>query len=178
MLLQGALLRQPPPCGVVYTHPMCPSTTPSSTPGRFGRALGIGARLATRRILPPPPPPLTPEQQRAASTERVRKGQALGRQVGQHTRNTARGGRQFTRAVWNPFAHAGSILWLEITGFFFAMFALLFVQHMWTIRASFRSGPEHAHFLAYAVFALLFLYFAASSFLKARRISRRARRAR
>lgn len=84
----------------------------------------------------------------------------------------ARGGRNFGRAVWNPFAQAGSILWLEITGMFFALFALLFGQHLYSIRSAWQFGPEHGHFLAYAAFAGIFLYFAFSSFAKARRRSR------
>ena len=143
-----------------------PST---SRPNVFGRALGIGFRLVGQRILPPAPPPPTPAQQRAATQARVRRGEAVGRQ----TRNAGRGSRNFGRAVWNPFAHASSILWLEITGMFFALFGFLFAQHVWALRASYRSGPEHTHFLTYAAFALLFLYFAASSFLKARKRSRR-----
>lgn len=140
-------------------------------PGTLGRALGIGARLATQRILPAAPPPATPAQQRLASESRVRQGQSIGRQ----TRNVGRGSRNFGRALWNPFAHASSILWLEITGMFFAMFALLFAQHLWTIRTAWRFGPEHAHFLTYTGFTLLFTYFAASSFLRARARTRRAR---
>ncbi len=84
----------------------------------------------------------------------------------------ARGSRNFGRSVWNPFAQASSILWLEITGMFFALFALLFGQHLYSIRGAWRSGPEHAHFLAYAAFAGIFLYFAVSSFAKARQRSR------
>ena len=156
---------------------------PSNRSGMIGRALGIGTRLAAQRILPPAPPPPSPEQQQQRSRQRVRTGEALGQQTRiasqqavRGTRNVARGGRNFGRAVWNPFAHASSILWLEITGMFFAMFALLFAQHLWTIRSSYRSGPEHTHFLMYAGFTTLFLYFALSSFAKARRRTRSGRR--
>ena len=145
---------------------------PSSRPTLAGRALGIGLRLVGQRVLPPPPPPPTAAQRQAAAQQRVRTGEQLGR----HTRNMGRGGRNFSRAVWNPFAHAGGILWLEITGMFFALFALLFVQHLWAIRASWRSGPEHGHFVAYAVLMTLFVYFAASSFARAGKRSRRRRK--
>jgi hypothetical protein len=138
-------------------------------PNNLGRALGIGARLLGQRVLPAPPPAPTAAEQRAAAQGRVRKGQVLG----QRTRNVGRGGRNLGRAVWNPFAHASSILWLEITGMFFALFAVLFAQHLWAIRRAYRSGSEHTHFIAYGVFSLLFLYFAASSFARARTRSRR-----
>ncbi len=138
-------------------------------PGLLGRALGIGVRLASQRIVPPPPSPPTPAERQAATEARIRTGQSLGR----HTRNATRGGRAFGRALWNPFAHASSILWLEITGAFFALFAVLFAQHLWTLRRSYRTGPEHTHFLVYAAFSFVFLYFAISSFARARARNRR-----
>ncbi len=142
-------------------------------PGTLGRALGIGARLAAQRILPQPAPPRTADEQRAASKARLRKAEMVGRQTRTVSQNVGRGSRNFGRALWNPFAHASSILWLEVTGMFFALFAVLFLQHLWTLRTSYRAGPEHTHFLVYAGFALLFLYFAGSSFVRARARSRR-----
>ncbi len=141
-------------------------------PDRLGRAVGIGARLFGQRVLPPKPPAPTPAQQRAAAEQRLHRGEQLGRKA----RGVRQGGRNFGRAVWNPFAHAGSILWLEITGMFFALFAVLFGQHLWTIRAAYRGGAEHAHFVAYAALCCLFVYFAASSFLRARTRGRRRAR--
>ncbi|RRA47566.1 hypothetical protein [Acidipila sp. EB88] len=148
-------------------------------PVRWGRALGIGVRLASDRILPPPAAPRSPSEQQRLAAQRVQQGERLGRQArsasqsaAQSTRTLARGSRGFGRAVWNPLAHASSVLWLEITGSFFAVFALLFLDHLWTLRRSYRSGPEHAHFLVYAGFATLFLYFAATSFARARRRAR------
>lgn len=140
-------------------------------PGLLGRALGIGVRLASQRVLPANPPQRTPSEERLRSAARIRQGETLGR----GTRNVGRGSRNFGRALWNPFAHAGSILWLEVTGMFFALFAVLFAQHLWTLRAAWRSGTEHTHFLVYAAFTLVFLYFALSSFARARARSRRRR---
>ncbi len=148
-------------------------------PGKVGRALGIGARLLAQRVQPPPPAPLTPEQQAAASSQRVTRGQ----QAGQHARTFAKtatrnaGERASTlgkagRTLWNPFAHAGSILWLEITGLFFLLFAVLFAEHMWMIHGAYRSGPEHQHFLMYAVCCVLFVWFSFTSFARAHRRAR------
>ncbi len=137
-------------------------------PGTFGRALGIGARLFTQRVLPPS----TPAERRAASERRVSRGERVGR----HASGVGRGSRNFGRAVWNPFAHASSILWLEITGMFFALFALFFAQHLWAVRAAFRTGAEHGHFLTYAALCLVFAYFAGSSFARARAQTRRRAR--
>jgi hypothetical protein len=145
-------------------------------PGTLGRALGIGARLAAKQILPTPPAPPTPAEQQAQriaqqtrSTARIERAHAAGR----HTRNLGKGSKRFAGALWNPFAHAGSILWLEVTGMFFALFAFLFAQHLWTLRTAWRSGPQHAHFLAYSAFSLVFTWFATSSFLRVRTRNRR-----
>ena len=141
-------------------------------PGTLGRALGIGVRLTKQRILPTPARTPTSEQREAASRKHVRTGEALGRKV----RGAHQGGKHFSRAVWNPFAHASSILWLEITGAFFALFAFLFAQHAWSLRAAWRTGPEHAHLLVYVIFAVIFAYFAATSFARARKRNRRRQR--
>lgn len=85
------------------------------------------------------------------------------------------GTRQFGRAFFGPLAHVSGTLWLEITGLFFALFTIFFAQSAWRERASAAQGPEHAHFLLYCVVTLVFLYFCASSFLKASRRSRKAR---
>jgi Na+/H+-translocating membrane pyrophosphatase len=78
-----------------------------------------------------------------------------------------RGARAFGQAVLGPFTHAGSILWLEITGLFFALFALFFVQSVYRVRTAWRQGPEHAHLLLYCVLALGFGWFSVSSFTRA-----------
>ncbi len=137
-------------------------------PHLLGRALGIGVRLAAQRVAPSAAPPSEAEQRRT-SAARVHKGEQLGRQA----RAAGKGGKALGRAVWNPFAHAGSILWLETTGMFFALFAFFFAQPLWTLRRDWRAGPEHAHFVLYAVFSLVFLYFALSSFARARKRTRR-----
>ena len=147
-------------------------------PGTLGRALGIGARLAAKQILPPASPPPTPSEQQARrvaqqarSAARIERARIAGRQ----TRNLGKSGKHFAGALWNPFAHAGSILWLEVTGMFFALFAVLFAQHLWTLRTAWRSGPQHPRFLAYTAFSLIFAWFATSSFLRVRSRNRRRR---
>ncbi len=135
-------------------------------PHSVGRALGIGARLLGQRVTAPPPQ-RTEEERRAVLQARARQGEALGQGV----RRIPQGSRAFGRAVFTPVAHAGRVLWLEITGAFFALFAVLFVQHLWAIRAAWRSGPERAHFWTYAALALMFAWFAGSSFVRSRRRS-------
>jgi hypothetical protein len=146
----------------------------------LGRALGIGVRVAGKAILQDKP--VSPEAARAARQARLEavraagvKGRVAGTALGQGTRNVGRGTRNFGRAVWNPFAQATSVLWLEITGMFFALFALFFAQHLYELRAAWRSGPEHSRFLLYAALLALFLYFSVSSFVRASRKTRGAR---
>ena len=85
----------------------------------------------------------------------------------------ARGTKRFGEAIWGPLLHVSAVLWLEITGVFFALFALFFGQQTWLRRAAYVRGPEHAHLLMYAAVFLMFAYFSASSFLRARQRSRR-----
>lgn len=134
-------------------------------PLRTGRALGIIVRLLGQRVLPAPPPPPTPEQQHQASAARVARAERLGRQA----RLAGRQGKHLGRSVWNPFARATGTLWHEVTGLFFALFALFFAQHAWQLRAAIHAGPQHRGFVTYFLLAALFAYFSASSFLRARR---------
>src|ERR1700677_2014907 len=76
-------------------------------------------------------------------------------------------------ALLGPFTHAGGVLWLEITGLFFALFALFFVQSVYRVRTAWRQGPEHAHLLLYGAMALAFAWFSVSSFARAYRKSKR-----
>ena len=149
-------------------------------PNRFGRKLGIGVRVASRMVkeraaqasnaaastpqdekprpaAPPPPAPKIPKKNFVEPARRVGEGT-----------------RRFGKAFWGPFAHVSATLWLEITGLFFALFAAFFGQNAWKTRASALHGPEHAQFLLYAVVTLIFVYFCASSFVKAARRGRRS----
>jgi predicted Co/Zn/Cd cation transporter (cation efflux family) len=87
-------------------------------------------------------------------------------------RRVGEGTRRFGKAFWGPFAHVSGTLWLEITGLFFALFAVFFGQNAWKTRAAILHGPEHAHFLLYAAVTLVFVYFCISSFVKATRRSK------
>jgi hypothetical protein len=138
-------------------------------PHRFGRKLGIGLRVASRIV-----------QQRAASSSATSVSHAStttlenhGKVVAQKGKRVAEGGRRFGRALLGPFAHVASVLWLQITGVFFALFALFFLQSLWKVRTAYASGPDHQKFLLYIVLSLIFLYFCISSFFRARRKEKR-----
>jgi hypothetical protein len=84
-----------------------------------------------------------------------------------------RGAKAFGNALWTPFGHAGGVLWLEITGLFFALFTLFFVQSAYRVRGDWKAGPEHAHLVLYALLGMAFAWFSGSSFLRAYRKSKR-----
>lgn len=69
--------------------------------------------------------------------------------------------------------HAGSVLWLEITGLFFALFAAFFGQNAYHIRGAWKGGPDHAHLLLYTALTASFVWFSVSSFVRAHRKSKR-----
>jgi hypothetical protein len=153
-------------------------------PNRFGRKLGIGVRVASRmakeraakastasasqtptpqaatapppQSRPVPPPPPAPKKNYAEPARRVGEGT-----------------RRFGKAFIGPLAHVSGTLWLEITGLFFALFAVFFGQNAWRARAGMLHGPEHVRFLVYAAVTLVFAYFCVSSFIKASRRSKR-----
>ena len=157
-------------------------------PNSFGKKLGIGMRVAgniakdraqeaARRREASPGSPLRPapgadrqpsvaEVVSQNSQKIAERGRNLGKGLG-------RGSRQFGQSFFRPFAHASNVLWLEITGCFFALFAAFFGQNIYRVRAQFAAGPEHRNFLLYCLLTVLFTYFSASSFIKARRRSRR-----
>jgi hypothetical protein len=148
-------------------------------PNRFGRKLGIGVRVASRMVkeraaqannaaastpqAAPPPRPATPPP-------------APKRNFVEPARRVGEGTRRFGQAFLGPVKHVSATLWLEITGLFFALFALFFGQNAWNNRTSALHGPQHAQFLLYAVATLIFLYFCVSSFVKAARRGRRTSR--
>jgi hypothetical protein len=146
-------------------------------PKKVGRALGIGVRVASNmlrerveRAAAPHPGP-NPGPNPAPHPGPVAAG--IPAPTVSRVANAKRGAKAFGQAFLGPFTHAGSILWLEITGLFFALFALFFVQSSYRVRMAWRQGSEHAHLLLYVGLALAFAWFSFSSFLRAYRKSRR-----
>jgi hypothetical protein len=85
--------------------------------------------------------------------------------AGQATRGVARGVGGFLK----PFRRVGGILWLEVTGVFFALPVVVFGPVLWRTRLSWAHGPDHRTFLITAVIVVLFLYLSVTSFWRARR---------
>ena len=145
-------------------------------PKKVGRTLGIGVRVASNMLRE------RVEKASAAHSAPVETGNGrpvapplarAGIKIDSKVAGAKRGAKAFGRAFLGPFTHAGSILWLEITGLFFALFALFFVQSVYRLRAQLWRGPEQAQLLLYIVLAVGFAWFSVSSFLRAYRKSKR-----
>jgi len=171
---------------------------------RFGRALGIGARGAVKALAgaadaatahnpspakprpaaqnPAPAGPSSPIARNPAPTGPVATAARTAARATVQARKTsegvARGSKRFGEAVWGPFVKVSGVLWLEITGSFFGLFALFAGQAAWTHRADFgASSSNHqarVHAFVFLAMTLVFGYFCLSSFLRARRRERRS----
>jgi hypothetical protein len=164
---------------------------------RFGRALGFGARSAAKALAgavdaataPNPTPkaaqPQPPVRSAAAPTRPVvstmhaaarATAQATAQakvQARQTRKGLAQGSKRFGEAVWGPFVKLSGVLWLEITGSFFGIFALFAGHAAWAHRADIRPTPGNhdvrLHLLLFVGMTALFGYFCISSFVRAYR---------
>jgi hypothetical protein len=141
-------------------------------PNTLGRKLGIGVRIASKMFLDRAaqgnPPPAAADVAKPASSPQV---YAVRRKA------VAKGTRKFGEAVWKPFVHASGILWLEVTGLFFGIFALFFGINTYKLRHEWAIGPDHKRFVVYTLVTLAFAYFTFSSFYRARKKEKLKRQA-
>jgi hypothetical protein len=152
-----------------------------------GRKLGIGLRLAARAArdraaqaasAPSATSSTTSAQGTPANGKPSANAVGAATQVQSTARGVGRGAKRFAEALWGPMAHTGGVLWLEITGLFFALFALFFAQNVYKFRHNYISGPDHLHFWVYSGLTLLFAAFTFSQFSKARRKEKKNRTSR
>jgi hypothetical protein len=134
---------------------------------KLGRKLGRGTRFAAEVLRSQAQDAVVAARSKAP--EAAAKGRVIAQQRRVVTRTVASGSRGFGRGFWKPFAQAVRALWHEVTGVFFAIFALFFAQGLWRVRAAWHDGPEHRHFVVYLVVMVLFGYFSVSSFVSSRR---------
>jgi hypothetical protein len=140
---------------------------------RFGRALGMGARETARALFKAADAVAAPDP---AVTRRA--GVAVAGKI-ENARKTAsgvrRGGRLFGRTVLAPVAKAGSVLWLEVTGVLFAVFALSAGTWVWKHRLDLH-GSGQAKMNAWLVTGMLvlFTYLTVSNYVRAASRNRRA----
>lgn len=111
-----------------------------------------------------------------ANGRTIHRAQAVGRvlwKLGSRHR-AVRGGVAAAKTVGKATARATRILWLEVTGFFFAVFAVWVIAstfNQWQKISSGESSSPTWHVAVGAAFAAILLYFATNSFLRARRES-------
>jgi hypothetical protein len=170
---------------------------------RFGRTLGIGARLAAKTLVSAVDAATAPnpsgagkaagasaaDAETAATNAARSKAEASGARLGEKTARTTaqvvetgkglkRGGRRFGEAVWGPFVKASSQLWLEFTGVFFGIFAAFAASNAWKMRGEVHetaaNHEAHGHLLLAVAMAVVFGYFCVSSFVKANRRGKRS----
>lgn len=114
-------------------------------------------------------------QARPAEAGRGAEGRSrvAARQTAAAARGLKQGGKRFGEAVWGPFAKLSGVLWHEIMGVLFGMFAAVAGMEAWHGRASLRAGAEgRTHELLAIAMLAGFGYFTASSFVKASRRQR------
>jgi hypothetical protein len=157
---------------------------------RFGRALGIGARAAAKTLVTAVDAATSPNPSNgtkagpSSSASNKSKVAAAGERAGQQAartttqvRQTGRGlkhgTKRFGEAAWGPFVKLSGVLWLEVTGVFFGIFALFAGVGAWKLRGDFHptatNHEAHVHLLFSLLMAVVFGYFCVSSFVRASR---------
>jgi hypothetical protein len=138
-------------------------------PRIIGRALGIGVRVAGRlagqRIAGTPQSRPAMASTAASAAKPAIQSQAPAKAAGRIAAQAGRGVVQGAGGFLRPFRRVGGIVWLEVTGTFFLLFAFLFALRLWqTWRTAAGIGRDFA-----VVAAVVFLYLGVSSFWRARR---------
>jgi hypothetical protein len=104
----------------------------------------------------------------------MRRAQAVGRVLWQlgNRHGAVRGGVAAAKTVSKAAVRATRILWFEVTGFFFAVFAIWVIGATWNQWEKIRSGVSSVpawHVAVGVGFSAILIYFSANSFFRARR---------
>ena len=126
----------------------------------------------------PPEPPQQPVNA-AASSLRQKTAQTAAQTAARASitaKGVKQGSKRFGEAAWGPVARLSGVLWLEVMGTFFGLFAFLASAGAWKQRAIFHAHPvnpqAYERFLLVSSVALLFTYFCVTSFIRAKRRER------
>ena len=149
-----------------------PSPTPPAATGPSSAALAPAASPSLAAVAPAK----TTSAGAAPGQAANRAAQTAARGVAQ-VRGVQEGIHRFKASAVEPVVRLSGVLWLEVMGVFFGIFALSTAIAIWRLRAEWRPALAHpaTHgglFVAVAVFAL-FAYFCVSSFVRAKRRERR-----
>jgi hypothetical protein len=160
---------------------------------RFGRALGYGVRQAAKTVAeavdaatspdprasanPPAARPVSPsrsvEDVQRTVIEAHQRVQSAKSQVSSQFRGAA---KEAGKSALAPVAKFSNVLWLEVTGTFFGLLALVMFEAVWKLRAALQAAPtspDRLKFYACVALAALFAYFTISNFVRAARRQRR-----
>lgn len=148
---------------------------------RFGRALGFGARSAAKMLIETVDAATTSNPTRKLSVP-ASSGQPAACRDGhrrdlpttsEFARSAARpleGLRRFRKTAVRPFVRLSGVLFLELAGAFFGIFALYGLSILWQVRGGWRTAAlNHRQFIVGMLMTVVFGYFCISSFLRARR---------
>ena len=144
--------------------------------------MGIGVRVAGRiagqrlaasarsTATPPGARPAAPVagsgvQTQADSQAPVRATWQTGQPLNQTGKSVSRG----VGGLLHPFRRVGGILWLEVTGVFFLLFALVFTRGVVNGIANYAHTSGHGSLWGSAGAIVVFLYLGISSFWRANR---------
>jgi hypothetical protein len=157
---------------------------------RFGRALGVGARQAAKTLMNAAEAAAAPDPRRTESASAARSNASAGFSARMTESNPTAipprptvdprvlktQARTLKKSMWSPFAKFSSVLWLEVTGTFFAIFALIAGSQVWKFHAALLLSPSHPEarrLYVYIVILAIFAYFTISNFIRANRRQRR-----
>jgi hypothetical protein len=159
---------------------------------RFGRALGYGARHAAKALKQAvdaattpsasssKTPSATSEQRQPADVRQTvaEAGRTVlqAHQTVQNTKAQLRGAAKMAgKSALAPVAKFSSVLWLEVTGTFFALVAAAMCEAVWKLRGAWAqpaTSNDRIKLYFCATLAALFLYFTISNFVRAARRQR------
>lgn len=144
---------------------------------KFGRALGYGARHAAKtltQVVDAASSP-SPSAKSAPKPETVQPGPVevrarIDSRRLPDARTVKAAGRQAKSSLVAPFVRFSSVLWLQVSGVFFALIALIMGSAAWRVREGFRAAANsHAAMKLYVCIAVcaVFTYFTVSNFVRA-----------
>ena len=153
------------------------ATAPNPAPRSADRGANAGQTAVTVRPASATATSATARNQPATPAQKATQTAARtvteARQVKQ---GLGRGTRRFGEAVWRPFVRLSGVLWLEVSGVFFGVFALLALGYVLKLRGAWHAGAANAgerrSLMGALVMLALFGYFCVSSFVRARRRER------
>ena len=144
--------------------------------------MGIGVRVAGRiagqRLAASAQSTATPSGVRPAApvagsefqAQAVRQGaNRATAQAGQPLNHTGRSVSRGVGGLLHPFRRVGGILWLEVTGVFFLLFALVFTRGVVNGIANYAHTSDHGSLWGSTGAIVVFLYLGISSFWRANR---------